>query len=307
MNKERLIGKVEGEYPGPLNIIIGGLHGNEDSGVIALEEVFETIERERIPIKGKFVGLRGNIEALKNKSRYIDYDMNRCWYDHHIHALSFGQAERDSSEDHEVMDLLDWIKEESIGQYESKVMMDLHATSSKNGVFIVIPQEETDLDIPASMNIPIIFGLEKKIGGTLLNYFPNQDFVSFAFEGGLIGSEVAVKLHKTGIWDVLYASGAIEVEREERHHDVMEYIKNDHMPHPAKVSVLYRHAINRQDEFKMLPGFSNFQKVKEGEVLAKDKSGEVRSPMNGLIIMPLYQESGNDGFFIAQELSNNGV
>ncbi len=302
MNPDRLIGKVEGEYPGPLVIVIGGLHGNENSGVEALLQVFEVIEKDRIPIMGKFVGLRGNIAALEDNLRFVDYDMNRCWYDHHIHALKFGQAGRRSSEDEEVLDLLEWIQEESVGQYTQKVMMDLHATSSENGVFLVIPQEEKNLSIPKSMKIPIIFGLEKKIGGTLLNYFPNEDFVSFAFEGGVIGSDIAVKLHRTGIWDVLYASGSIQVEREERHHDVMEYIRNDHMPHPGRVSVLYRHAINRQDNFKMLPGFSNFQKVKAGEVLAQDNSGEITSPFDGLLIMPLYQDSGNDGFFIAEEI-----
>ncbi len=302
MNQDRLIGKVEGSYPGPLVIVVAGLHGNEDSGVYALEEVFNIIERDRIPIRGKFIGLKGNIGALKTRERYVDYDMNRCWYDHHIHALKFGQAERKSSEDMEVLDLLHWIQEESIGQYTERVMMDLHATSSENGVFIVIPQEETKLEIPKSMHIPIIFGLEKKIGGTLLNYFPSQDFVSFAFEGGVIGSEEAIKLHKTGVWDVLYASGCIQVEREERHHDVMEYIQNDHRPHPPRVSVLYRHAINRQDNFKMLPGFSNFQKIKAGDVLALDKTGEIKSPIDGLLIMPLYQDTGNDGFFIAEEI-----
>jgi succinylglutamate desuccinylase len=302
LNQDRLIGKVEGDYPGPLIIIIGGLHGNEDSGVIALEQVFKTIQQEKIPIKGKLLGLKGNIEAIKSGSRFIDYDMNRCWYDHHIHALLFGQAKRESSEDYEVLDLLEWIHGEAEGRFASKVIMDLHATSSENGVFIVIPQEESRLEIPESMNIPIIFGLEKKIGGTLLNFFPSQDFISFAFEGGLIGSEIAVKLHMTGVWDVLFSSGCIEVEREERHHDVLEYIRNDQMPHPTQVSIQYRHAINRQDEFKMLPGFANFQSVLEGEVLAMDRSGKVKSPMDGLIIMPLYQDSGNDGFFIAEKL-----
>ena len=74
------------------------------------------------------------------------------------------------------------------------------------------------------------------------------------------------------------------------------------MPHPPMVQIEYRHAINKQDQFKMLPGFSNFQEVSKGEHLADDRNGPVLSPMDGLIVMPLYQETGNDGFFIGTEI-----
>ena len=52
----------------------------------------------------------------------------------------------------------------------------------------------------------------------------------------------------------------------------------------------------------MNPGYSNFQKIKEGEVLAKDKHGEIVSHTDGMILMPLYQKKGEDGFFIIREV-----
>ena len=64
-----------------------------------------------------------------------------------------------------------------------------------------------------------------------------------------------------------------------------------------------RHAIQPVEGFEMLPGFKNFQKVKKGELIAKDKNGDIFSPANGRILMPLYQKQGEDGFFIIKEIN----
>jgi succinylglutamate desuccinylase len=53
----------------------------------------------------------------------------------------------------------------------------------------------------------------------------------------------------------------------------------------------------------MEPGFSNFQPVKRGQLLARDRHGDIRAPEAGLILMPLYQSQGTDGFFLAREVA----
>ncbi|HEY0458172.1 MAG TPA: hypothetical protein VGC97_03405 [Pyrinomonadaceae bacterium] len=54
----------------------------------------------------------------------------------------------------------------------------------------------------------------------------------------------------------------------------------------------------------MEPGFDNFQPVKRGELLAQQKSGAVYANENGLILMPLYQKLGEDGFFLGREVAS---
>jgi succinylglutamate desuccinylase len=63
----------------------------------------------------------------------------------------------------------------------------------------------------------------------------------------------------------------------------------------------YRHAITAADLFRMKPGFRNFQPVTRGQVVAEDARGEVRMPGSGRILMPLYQEQGEEGFFLVRE------
>jgi succinylglutamate desuccinylase len=52
----------------------------------------------------------------------------------------------------------------------------------------------------------------------------------------------------------------------------------------------------------MEPGFTNFQAVRRGKVLARDRTGEIKASETGLILMPLYQTLGNDGFFLVREV-----
>jgi succinylglutamate desuccinylase len=47
--------------------------------------------------------------------------------------------------------------------------------------------------------------------------------------------------------------------------------------------------------------YKNFDKISKDELLAFDKYGEIRSKEDGMILMPLYQKQGNDGFFIIKE------
>ena len=72
----------------------------------------------------------------------------------------------------------------------------------------------------------------------------------------------------------------------------------DYQHHLVKIK--YIHLISESDNFLMKPNVINFQNVKKGEVLGSDKNGDVISPFDGKILMPLYQEQGREGFYIIQ-------
>jgi succinylglutamate desuccinylase len=68
------------------------------------------------------------------------------------------------------------------------------------------------------------------------------------------------------------------------------------------VQLIGVHKIMKNDAFKMLEGFQNFQAVRKGQILAYDKNGAIKAPENCLILMPLYQKQGSDGFFLVKEV-----
>ena len=61
-----------------------------------------------------------------------------------------------------------------------------------------------------------------------------------------------------------------------------------------------RHAITAADEFVMTPGFRNIDRVAQGTVLAQSAKGPVVAVEDGVVVLPLYQSLGNDGFFWAR-------
>ena len=71
---------------------------------------------------------------------------------------------------------------------------------------------------------------------------------------------------------------------------------------PGIVEVTYRHAIVPRERFRMRPGFRSFEPVTSGQVIADDAEGSVAVPLDGFLLMPLYQKQGDDGFFVVRRV-----
>ncbi len=300
---ERVIGSFDSGDRNVLMVVVGAIHGNELAGVKAINNVFREIEQSQLKVKGKILGIAGNLSAIEEKKRYLDYDLNRCWTFDKINAVRSTPKADLNNEDLELIELLGILDEFSEGEYEQKVLVDLHTTSAENGNFIVIPGNPSEQSIVRSLKLPMIIDLDRYVHGTLLQHMHQRGFLSFAFEGGQIGSEKAIDLHTHGIWELLYQAGAIEPKNDFKkllHYE--ELVGSLHAHLPTTVKVLHRHKIERQDYFRMKPGYQNFQRINKGEILAEDKKGIITSLFDGMIFMPLYQNIGNDGFFIVEEL-----
>ena len=76
---EHRIGYIDDGIEGPLLICMGGVHGNEPAGTDALKRFFTSIERQRLEIRGRMIGLAGNPPALAKGVRFLDHDLNRIW------------------------------------------------------------------------------------------------------------------------------------------------------------------------------------------------------------------------------------
>ena len=81
----------------------------------------------------------------------------------------------------------------------------------------------------------------------------------------------------------------------------MERFTEKNAPSQKTFEIIYRHEIKKGDNFKMEPGFKNFQKIKKGQLLATSNGKEIKSEWDAYIFMPLYQSQGNDGFFVIEE------
>ena len=88
---ERVIGKYTQNIPGPTIIFVGGIHGNEPSGVIALKQVFNELSQIKPSIKGSIYGFSGNLTALSRGVRFIHEDLNRIWKTERMEEITNGK------------------------------------------------------------------------------------------------------------------------------------------------------------------------------------------------------------------------
>jgi succinylglutamate desuccinylase len=312
----RVIGNFEGQEGSTLVLVFGALHGNEPAGARALETVFQMLQREasdnpNFVFKGKIVGLLGNRQAFESGQRFIEKDLNRQWTLENIRRIEHDEATGLVAEDLEISELIATIHTEIQGfKPETLVLLDLHTTSAKDGIFSIPTDETASLRLAKSLHAPVILDLFKGIEGTLLRFaaaghfqmggFPKQTLV-VAFEAGQHSEPDSVKCAVSAIVNCLRASGCVRAE--DLPNDFENILKEHAALLPKVIRLRHFHHIRPGDGFRMRPGYVNFQPVRNGEHLADDVTGPIFSPDDGLILMPLYQPKGSDGFFIVEEIT----
>jgi succinylglutamate desuccinylase len=300
----RILGTYGGDNRGPLLICLGGIHGNEPAGVVAAQRVLEDLHARRPTFQGEFVALTGNRAALARGRRYIQEDLNRLWFPERIKALRSPSHEvAFGPEDYEQQQLLNVIESLLARRQGPVVFLDLHTTSAGGVPFLVISDVTVNRRLASGLPAPVILGLEEYLDGTVLSCVNEQGYIAIGFEGGQHEDPSVVKNHEAVVWLTMLAIGCV------RQQEVIPIVNplREHLAEqtrrlPRMLEIRYRHPVGEEDKFAMEPGYLHFQKVEHGQLLARDRQGEIRAQEEGFILMPLYQNQGSDGFFLVREI-----
>ena len=300
----RLSGRVRGVDPGPTLIAIGGLHGNEPSGLVAATRVVAAIgAAPGESLRGEFVVLAGNLGALPLGKRYVDRDLNRGWTAARMEALRSGaspEAPTPAAEDREQIDLDRAISETRARARGPVHLLDLHTTSAAGIPFGMVGSSPESSRFARQFPLPIIGGLLGALEGVLLDYMSAAGLITLGVEAGQNEDPASADRHEAVLWIALVAAGLLE-ERAVPHLERCRAILRDAaLARPARIEVFHRHPIAPEDDFRMEPGFANIAPVEEGQLLARDRRGEIRAPERCLVLLPLYQSLGDDGFFLGR-------
>ena len=297
-----LIASIRGILPGPTLIILGGIHGNEPAGVLAADRVRLRMQERRTALRGEVVLLRGNTRALDQRVRYIDADLNRQWTTENVQTAELEQQGVPTvSELMEQRDLLTVVRDVVSRARGDIYFVDLHTTSAHGKPFATVGDTLRNRRFALTFPLTIVLGLEEQIDGTLLEYVNNLGAITMGVEAGQHEARTSVDHHEAVIWNAVVSTGNFCRD------DLPELDQSRSLLKRASggtklVEVRYRHAIAPEDRFNMEPGFTNFQSVRRGELLAHDRIGAIKASETGLILMPLYQKLGNDGFFLVREV-----
>lgn len=303
---DRIIGRYTGPLPGPLIVAFGGLHGNELAGIRALDMLFHMLNVEpnhnpTFAFRGRLLGLRGNLQACRLGVRYLEKDLNRQFTPDNIKRIRATSLEELRAEDRELKELLDIVDQE-VADYQPQrlIVIDLHTTTADGGIFSIATDDQDSVEMAKSMHAPVITGMLRGLRGTTLHYFCCNHFpcptVSVTFEAGQHEDPLSTRRAIAALVNLLRSVGSVRPEDVENRHDKLLINYSRDLPKVAEMLTV--HPVKPDDRFRMLPGFKNFQPVKAGELLAHDRNGNITSPFDGHILMPLYQEQGEDGFFV---------
>ncbi|MFQ5744312.1 MAG: succinylglutamate desuccinylase/aspartoacylase family protein, partial [Acidobacteriota bacterium] len=299
----RCVGSFAGHAAGPTLICVGGIHGDEPAGVLALRRVFDKLQERRPPFRGELVGLAGNRKALAAGQRFLARDLNRIWSGECMRQLE--PALRDSrpsrpldAEGEEQWELLEAVYASFERARGEIYFLDLHTSSADGEPFVCIGDTLRNRAFARGFPVPVILGLEECIDGALLEYLNDLGLVTMGVEAGQHQRATSVDHHEAFIWLALLRAGNLAPEDLPWAAAYRRRLRHTCRRLPAIMEVRHRHPIEPEDEFHMEPGFRNFQMVDSGQLLARDRQGEIFASEAGRILLPLYQGLGSDGFFI---------
>nr|WKN36697.1 succinylglutamate desuccinylase/aspartoacylase family protein [Tunicatimonas sp. TK19036] len=299
----RIIGEIKGNATQPAMVVFAGVHGNEPSGLIALERIFAKLNQRNISLNGSFYGIAANLSAIREQVRYCDEDLNRVFLKQRIEKVREGDASFsvEERELEEILKITDQIRASTNGEI---YFIDCHTTSSESIPYISMNEGyEATYQFAKGIAATTVMGVEREIKGCLPEWFNKIGWHGFTFEAGQHLAPEAVESQEAIIWQGLEHAGCLSKDQCPDIFDWAHKVLYAHGEyHDTFYTVISSYRIRPDEEFVMKPGFVNLQKIHRGELLATSNGKPVLSPANAHILMPLYQKQGSFGYFIAEEI-----
>ena len=302
LNTIRIIGHIKGQQKGPTLVFFGGIHGNEPSGVKALERVFAMLESKKDQLRGNIVGIRGNIPALDKERRFLENDLNRIWTSPGIEKIRSKKPEELTSEEEELIEIHKIISKIITNESAPFYFIDFHTTSSPTLPFITINDAMINRKFAKLFPLPVILGMEEYLEGPLLSYINEKGYVAIGFESGQHYTTEATENSVAFTWLTLIFAGALQGDVSSDKNRYLEQLRNAAEGDRTFYEVTHRHLITDKDQFNMLPGFRSFDTLKEGTRLASHNGNQLSTDKKTIVFMPLYQEQGEEGFFLIKKV-----
>ena len=301
----RVVARLRGASAGPTLVVVAGIHGNEPAGLIAAGRAVEAVTRAGGLSRGELVVLAGNRRAIVRGVRFVQRDLNRQWTDERVAELRAAAANAAvvlGPEDREQLELAEALDEVLASARGRVYVVDLHTTSAEGIPFALIGDHLRHRSFALGMPLPLLLGLTGTLGGTLTDWLSLRRCVAVAVEGGAHGSERSAVHHEAVFLLACVGAGLVEGASLSGLPELRGRLASSWRDLPRAIRVHHRHAITSADRFVMEPGFANVQRVAAGTLLARDARGEIRAEREEVLVMPLYQKLGDEGFFFGREI-----
>ncbi len=297
----RIIGKIEGNQPGPTVIFMSGIHGNEPSGVFALHQVFKEINESNPQLQGTVYALSGNLWALERGMRFQKEDLNRLWKEEKIEKILQTPNDQLSEDAKQLKDIYQTLFSIIESHSPPFYFFDLHTTSSETIPFITVNDSLLNRKFTRQYPLPLVLGIEEYLDGPLLSYINKLGYVAFGYEAGQHHALSAIENQVAFVYLSLFFSGVL-IKKDTLFYQYYEVLAKSSMGRMFFYEIFYRYHLSKTEKFIMKPGYVNFQLIKKDEIIAYSNDQEIKAIQSGKLFMPLYQGQGEDGFFLIKRV-----
>lgn len=274
---DRLLGHRLSPFPaGPFLLACAGVHGDEPAGVRAVQGVLATLHGNGRACPFELLGVAGNLAALAARRRALDYDLNRAWTPELVARLRAGHgAGAEAAEQRALLSIFDDVEARAGRRL---LVVDLHTTSAASPPFVLCRRE--DLWLAARFGLPLVLGLERWIGGTVLHHFTARGHPCAVIEAGQHDDPRSVETLERSLRRLLALDPA--------------------PPPPLVLEIFLSHPLAPTATFRLRPGLGGFRWVSRGELLGWEDDRPVFAPAAGTLVMPLARAHGEHAFFLAR-------
>jgi len=255
--------------PGPRVVLFGGTHGDEISGLHALEKhFFELYTGARSLLRGSLVLARVNALAIAAERRYVTYNMNRLFRDEYG-----AEVDRDAYEVRRAQELKPLLR-------DCDYFLDLHSAPIAQEPFLVAEREAaafyTTLGLPH-----IITGWGKfsggPIGGDAESYAGSHGARAATLESGSHYEKSSNDVAYRTVTMLLSLLGMIEGP-------VPEATGN------TEIFDMYAVVTKESDDFRYAGNVANFQRLARGEAFAFQGGKALAVEEDSYLLIPMRPE-----------------
>ena len=291
---ERTLVHLKGKEDGPTLVFFAGIHGNEPAGVFALKHIVRELKIRETSIHGEIYAIAGNLGALEKGVRFQKEDLNRIWFPERIRQIQ--SKKENTEEERELLSLYGILNQILENGKPPFYFIDLHTTSGNTSPFIVLNDSLLNRKYASNYPLPTILGIEEYLEGALLSYINELGYVSLGYESGQHDDAKAIKNSMDFIRYTMAITNVVACPESAKLSLRNEILKSSDASNRF-YEIYYQYDIIRPSNFKMLPGFVNFQEIPKGMEIAMSNGEVITTKGKRQIFMPLYQDQGNEGFY----------
>ncbi|MFA7309842.1 MAG: succinylglutamate desuccinylase/aspartoacylase family protein [Candidatus Paceibacterota bacterium] len=244
---------LTGSQPGPISMLMVGVHGDEPCGVHAMSALISELDVRNGTVHIAF----GNPHAIEMGVRYVETNLNRLFHTGPVSPETAAAYEYQRSRT--LLTFMD----------QSSALLDVHASTVAKSVPFAIC-EENSFDIAQYLPVGLaVSGFDAIEPGGSDGYMFRNNKIGICVECGSVSDPRGALRARASILTFLRA-------REHIVGDVLRYAPQ----RKARVDRLY-HTVH---SFSLAREFQDFEAIKAGETIGLDGNSEIRADYDGFVL-----------------------